>query len=337
MKHIPQQLIRIGSAKNEANLSKSQREFNRLTQQIETLEKELAEYRAASDRIEQRIQTELLPLQREYHQQQASLVHLFDRAYESGEFKANERKKLADLIRHLAFDLIAEYGFNELKPLYDKYDPDGFDTAARSAEEPKSVRQPPEEPPAPLEEEPWQAEQQPPPRPKSQKKLDREARKQLEERNTTKAVRTVYMDLVKAFHPDREPDETEKLRKTEIMQRITEAYEKSDLMALLRLQLEFNRIDQDHLETLAEQQVKYYNKILNQQTQELAEQVASLQWRLSVLSGRTLPVTVSPASLEHRLKADVQELKRAIKNLKSELTAFQSTTVLNQWLKSYRM
>lgn len=338
MTHDPQQLIRIGSPKNEANLSKYQREFNRLTRQIETLEKQLAEHRAVWDRIQYRTQTELLPLQAEYNQQRASLVHLFDRAYESGPFKANERKKLADAILTLAFNLIADHGFSELKTVYDKYDSDGFEAVSRSAEVIQESGRPPRDEPQPaFEEEPWYHNNPRSRRPKTQKQRDREARKELEERNSTKSVRTVYMDLVKAFHPDREPDEAEKQRKTEIMHRITDAYEKGDLMALLRLQLEFNRIDQNHLETLAEQQVRYYNKILKQQTQELEGQLRSLQVQLSALRGQSLSEKTSPASLEQGLKTDVQELKRAIKDLKSDLTAFQSTTVLNHWLKSYRI
>ncbi|MGV3560095.1 hypothetical protein [Larkinella arboricola] len=353
-----QHIIQIGSAKDKAHLSKSQKEFNRLTRKIEALEKALTEYRAASTRIHQRVQTELLPLQTEYHRQRASLVHLLDRAYESGDFKANERKKLADIILNLTFNLISEHGLDDLKPIYDKYDPDGFDAANAEADgltaevmkqmygamfgvefdEDADIRSPEEledQLRQKLEEQQRQADEQRAQRPKSQKQRDREAKKQLEERNITKAVRTVYMDLVKAFHPDREPDEAEKERKTEIMHRITEAYEKSDLLALLRLQLEFNRIDQDHLEALAEEQLKYYNKILKQQTQELEEQLYDLQSQLSPMSSKAL--VDSPAHLEYGLKADVQELKRAIKNLKSDLAAFQNRGVLKQWLKSYRI
>ena len=358
MKQTPQQIIQIGSAKDKGNLSKSQKEFNRLTQKIETLEKELVEYRAASTRIQQRIQTELVPLQTEYHRQRASLVHLLDRACESGDFKANERKKLADIILNLTFNLISEYGLDDLKPVYDKYDPNGFDAANAEANEltTEAMKQmygslfgvkfdenADTHSPEKLQEQLWQKleeqqtayEAQRAQRPKTQKQRDRETKKQLEERNITKAVRTVYMDLVKAFHPDREPDEVEKQRKTEIMHRITEAYEKSDLLALLRLQLEFNRIDQDHLETLAEEQLKYYNKVLKQQTQELEEQLYDLQSQLSVVSSKSF--VASPASLEYGLKTNVQELKRAIKDLKSDLAAFQNMTVLKQWLKSYRI
>ena len=43
------------------------------------------------------------------------------------------------------------------------------------------------------------------------------------------------MDLVKALHPDREPDEAEKLRKTELLKQVTTAYQANELLTLLRL------------------------------------------------------------------------------------------------------
>ena len=64
--------------------------------------------------------------------------------------------------------------------------------------------------------------------------------------------RCFYLDLVKTFHPDRELDEAEKIRKTAIMQRVTDAYEKNDLLVLLELQLEFERIDAQSLNSIAQ-------------------------------------------------------------------------------------
>ncbi|GAB3931734.1 hypothetical protein [Larkinella terrae] len=362
-----QQIIRIGSAKDADSLSKSQKEFNRLTRKIETLEKDLVTYRETATRIQQQIQKDLVPLQTEYDQQRANLVRVFDRAHDSGPFKANERKKLAYIILNLAFDLISEHGLDELKPIYDKYDSDGYDATNAEADDLASdtlkqmygamfgvefdadadlsspeklaeqLRQKLEEQQASYEENRRQTEERRAQRPKTKKQLEREAKKATEERSITKAVRTVYMDLVKAFHPDREPDEDEKVRKTEVMKRITEAYEKSDLLALLRLQLEYNRIDQNHLETLAEEQLTYYNKILKQQARELEEQLYNLQSQLSSLSGKPLYYVSSPGALESSFKTDVQELKRSIKNLKNDLKAFQDDAVLKQWLKSYRI
>jgi hypothetical protein len=57
------------------------------------------------------------------------------------------------------------------------------------------------------------------------------------------ALRSIYRQLASALHPDREPDELERARKTGLMGEVNAAYERRDLMALLTLQLRFEQID----------------------------------------------------------------------------------------------
>ncbi len=357
------QLVRIPAPANDkVSLSKAQKEFNRLTKKIGDLEEELGAFRAAATTLHQRIQTEYVPLLTDYNQQRANLLRVFDRAHDRPETTKSEKRKLVDLIINLAYDLIEKQGMDELKPIFDKYDKDGFDKTTAEAdgqiseamkdmvssmygitfdenadvstqekfmayvEAQMQAKQAGERADKPKEK-----------KPKSAKQQAREAKKQLEERNITKAVRTLYMDLVKAFHPDREPDETEKARKTEIMQRVTEAYEKSDLLALLRLQLEFNRIDQQHLETLADDQLRYYNKILKQQADELSGELFGLQNQLSAMLGKSPMLVGSAATLELSFNGDVRALKKSVKDLKRDIKDLSDSAVLRAWLKSYQI
>lgn len=121
------------------------------------------------------------------------------------------------------------------------------------------------------------------------------------------------------------------------MHRVTDAYEKSDLLALLRLQLEFERIDQTHLENLAEEQLKYYNKILRQQAQELDDEFFALQNELAALTGKPAFAVNSPIALEFSLNSDIAALKRDIKQIKADVKAFADPRILKQWLKTYRI
>lgn len=362
------QVVRIPTpGPDKTPLSKAQKEFNRLTKKIGELETELGSFRTAATGIQQRIQTEYVPLLRDYNEHRANLVRVFDRAHDRPETTKTERKKLVDLIVNLAYDLISQYGLDDLKPIFDKYDADGFDATDAEAdgqisgvmkemmasmygikfdeavdvstkekfmayvEEQMQTRQ------ADDQQRQQENEERRARKPKSAKQQEREAKKQVEERNITKAVRTLYMDLVKAFHPDREPDEAEKARKTGIMQRITEAYEKSDLLALFRLQLEYNRIDQAHLETLAEDQLKYYNKILKQQADELGEELFGLQSQLSSALGKPLMMVGSILGLEFSFNNDVRELKRSIKDVKREVKELSDPAYLKGWLKTYKI
>ncbi|WP_020605066.1 hypothetical protein [Spirosoma spitsbergense] len=356
-------IVQIGTKKDNAVLSKSQKEFNRLTRKIETLTADLHDLREAAVHIQQRVQKDYRPLVEQYSQFRAEMVRLFDRVYDGKTVTKTEKKKLADLIQKIAFELISTYGIDDLKPIYDKYNTEGFDQVNTQADEQtadmmKEMMETmfgiqfdddadvsdPQKMAAYMQEkiEQQQAEQgknkrQKADKPKTAKQQEREAKKQAEAQKITKAVRTLYMDLVKAFHPDREPDEAEKGRKTEIMHRVTEAYEKSDLLALLRLQLEFDRIDQAHLESLAEEQLKYYNKILRQQTQELDEELVSLHDELAVMTGKPAFAVSSRIALEFSLNSDIAQLKRDIKQIKSDVKAFADPSVLKQWLKTYRI
>ena len=361
-------IVQIGTKKEKAILSKSQKEFNRLIQKIEKLTTNLRYMREAAQRIQQRVQTDYRPLVEQYAQQRADMVRLFDRAYEHKEYTKTEKKKLADLISNIAFELIDQYGIDDLKAIYDKYDTDGFEKTNAESEQltaemmkemmasmfgiqfdddvdvsdPQKMTAYMKEKLAEQEAAEAQRQQQADERrarkSKTEKQQEREAKKKAEEQNITKAVRTLYMDLVKAFHPDRERDEAEKDRKTKVMQRVTEAYQKSDLLALLRLQLEFEHIDQSHLENLAEDQLKYYNKILRQQTQELDEEWFMLQNQLTAMTGKPSFAVSSPIALDFSLNSDIAQLKRDIKQLKGDLKAFAADPKsLKQWLKSYRI
>ncbi|AUD01227.1 hypothetical protein [Spirosoma pollinicola] len=335
-------LVRI---ENES-LSKSQKEFNRLTQKIEQRSVELNDLRAIYQQIQQRVQADYHPLIDQYGRLQADLVRLFDRAYTHEDITKIERKKLADLIRTMAFDLISVHEIDSLKPIYDKYKTEEFDGGTDGSDEQvpngKRIGTDPDEEHSEmtyeqeLEAAEAERQRQRANKPKSAKQLEREAKKQADVQKTTKAVRTLYMDLVKAFHPDREPDEAEKVRKTEIMHRVIAAYEKSDVLALFRLQLEFERIDQTHLEALAEDQLKYYNKILRQQAQELDDEFLALQKELATITGKATFTASSLVGFEISLNTDIAQLKRDIKQLKSDLKMLANMDILKQWLKSYR-
>lgn len=341
MSFLPTQyhIVRIGTGSEP--LSKSQKEFNRLTQKIEQLTVDLHDLRDVSGHIQQRVKADYHPLLDQYCRLQADLVRLFDRAYGHEDITNNEKKKLADLIRRMASDLISVHGVEALRPIYDTYNTAEFDDD-RNEDQPLASRNEANSDEGAddyiAEQEAAEAERQRQRanKPKSAKQLEREAKKMADAQKTTKAVRTLYMDLVKAFHPDREPDEAEKLRKTEIMHRVIAAYEKSDLLALFRLQLEFERIDQAHLEALAEEQLTYYNKILRQQAQELEAEFASLQKELAAMTGKSTFSAGSLVGFEFSLNSDIAQLKRDIKQLKQDVKALANTSILRQWLKSYR-
>ncbi|WP_420148140.1 hypothetical protein [Spirosoma sp.] len=91
-RHPQQHIVQISTPKNKAVLSKSQKEFNRLIQKIETLTDELAELRNVAQKIQLRIQTDYRPLVEQHAQLRADMVRVFDRAYERSELAKIEKK-----------------------------------------------------------------------------------------------------------------------------------------------------------------------------------------------------------------------------------------------------
>jgi hypothetical protein len=361
-----QTIVRIGAAKpDKALLSKAQKEFNRLTKKIGTLEKEIVELQKTAQSVQVRVQTELRPLLEAHDDLRADMVRLLDQMHPSKGLTKIQRAKIAQVVQELAFELI-DAGYDDLKPIYDKYDGQGFDAANEEAEQLTAERMKelvsamygiefeddadvstPEKMQAYLnekaranreeyEQQQQQADERRASRPKTARQQAREQQEQTETQNISKAVRALYMDLVKAFHPDREPDETEKIRKTEVMQRITTAYEASDLLTLLRLQLEFDRIDQDHLETLADSQLTHYNKILRQQVDTLEVEVYREGQRLTAMVGGGF-FGGSRYGVEFRLNQQIADVTAQTQQLRDDLVRLADVTALKVWLRTYRL
>ncbi|MPR33374.1 J domain-containing protein [Salmonirosea aquatica] len=90
-------------------------------------------------------------------------------------------------------------------------------------------------------------------------------------------ARAIYLRLVKKYHPDRETDEAAKIQKTELIQRVTKAYQENDFLALLKLQIEYLEEEEADAFWLAEDMLKRYNKILQKQLNEIRKEVDFLK------------------------------------------------------------
>lgn len=348
------------------SLSKAQKEFNRLTKRIAKLEKEVADFRDAATKLRQRVQNEYRPLQARHNDARAALVRQLDQAFDTYKLTKGEKTKIASLIGHCA-DLL-DRGHADLEPIIDKHAPPFTEEEEAAADQQTSemmkqlftmqygiefdpevdvstqekfkayVDQKFAEQDAEYEKQEAEAAERRAKRKKSPKQQAAEEKKQAEEKSITKTVRALYMDLVKVLHPDLEPDEAEKLRKTELLKQVTTAYEANELLTLLRLQLELQRIDQSHLENLAEDQLKYYNKLLKEQVRELDEALYQEQADLSGFTGKPYYYTPTPAALELDYQQQKAGLNQKIKQLEAEVLAFShDPAALKAFLKTYRI
>jgi hypothetical protein len=330
-------LLRINNTKS--GLNKKQKEFNLLTEKIAFLEQQIPELKNAYDQILARYPKELTPLVMEYQTFRVEIVHIMDRAYQSNTYRNLYLLKLAYLISEASFELITHYHFEELIPIFNKYSPESYEVILARHQATQAVK--PTEEPIQIPETSASSVSFHELDPEEQRRIKAAQRlSRMQEQNlpqTTRSVRNVYTDLVKAFHPDRELDEIEKLRKTEIMKSVTEAYQRNNLMELLRLQIDFNQIDQSQLENLDKAQLNYYNKVLGEQLDELEAEKQAIQKQLADITGLLPQHINSLTTAVVKFNTNVNQAKTDIKEIRNLIKVWSIPSRLHAYLKTYRI
>jgi hypothetical protein len=169
-------------------------------------------------------------------------------------------------------------------------------------------------------------------KPRSAAQLRREA----EAQQATLSLREIYRKLASALHPDREKDEAERAAKTELMQRVNQAYAAGDLLALLELQLRIEQIDASHAATASESRLKHYNKVLAEQLAELKSEIDDTQTRWFVEFDLPPFTEADPHRLAKVLDETKHEWLADLARLQQELRMFDDVPATKQWLKRER-
>ena len=87
---------------------------------------------------------------------------------------------------------------------------------------------------------------------KTKKELQREAIEKAKEEAQSKSLKSIYISLSKALHPDMESDPELKLQKEELMKKVTVAYQEKNFPALLELEMEWIHQTSQHLKEMNE-------------------------------------------------------------------------------------
>lgn len=351
--------IAVVTGHDQPKLSKGQQTFNQLIKQIERKRAQLADWETAIPLYQQKYTCELLPLVKNLMDEQVKFLHSLDRACDHKEIKKSERRMITSLIVDLAGDLLAARNDAELKAVYNKHSHSDYDKKeAANIKGMKSMMEDvlgvdlgddvdmnsPEDllkrVQAQMEEEwaqdnaerqAWEALQ--PKRKKSAKQLAKEAQLKAEEQQVSLSIREVYRKLVSALHPDREPDIQERKRKTTLMQRVNEAYEKRNLLQLLKLQLELEHIDQATVNNISEDRLKHYNKILKEQLAELEQEIFHVEGGFMAQFGINPFDRMSPGTIIRGLATEIVGVQHTIHDLKKDVIAFEDIKKVKAWLK----
>lgn len=150
-------------------------------------------------------------------------------------------------------------------------------------------------------------------------------------------MRAVYRKLASELHPDRELDPDERVRKTALMQRVNQAYEAGDLLALLELQLEVEQLDAGALAGLARSRLMHYNLVLAEQLARLEEELVEVTLPFARVQPGPVPRNFSPATVSRTLDADLKEMKAILRELKQDVVRFRDVDYLKASIRYYRV
>lgn len=281
---------------DQSPLGKKQKQFNKLLQDIDSL-KEAIE--VLEDQMRSGMSfyhAEIRPRQREQQRVTADNIRNMHRLYDHKIFTKTDRKKIAHLITEYSGEILAAVGtgedgeFDDIKAIFDEYNAESWDEMAEEGQKVSNVFAneffsemgidlgiQPDDDMETIEEKVKAAaerKQEAEAEKKHQKPTSKkEAAQQAENLNIQKISKSIYNDLVKLLHPDREQDEVLKHEKTEAMKKVNEAWQNNDFFALLTLQSEYLHKHGDHIATLPDEQFKFYIAVLKKQKSELQEQL----------------------------------------------------------------
>jgi hypothetical protein len=354
--------ISIVTCKDHPHLSKEQKAFNTLIKKIDEKRASLAAWQEIIPAYQKKYASDFIPLVASSQEVQIEMVHFLDRTCDKKGLTSPERRMIHDLVSRMAGDLAVERNDEELKNIYNKHSGSDLDKEAEASmnglkslledvigvdlgddldmsspeEIFKRAQAHMNEQQTQFEAERREHEEHQSKRKKTAKQIAKESQQQAEEQQTSQSIRELYRKLASALHPDREPDPQERERKTLLMQRINQAYDKKNLLLLLELQLELEHIDQATINNITSSRLKHYNKILKEQLNELEHEIFVTEDMFKAQFGMSPFERLTPSTLMRNLAADIVGIQQDIRELKSDLLAFQDIKKLKAWLKDMR-
>lgn len=331
--------------------SPEQLQFNQLTQRIIEQKQELAQWHAAINQYQQKYHADFVPLLSDYDNIRTKLALRLDASYIEKTLSKKDQEKIAHLIIELCTSILERQDHPELQLLIEKYSdssevPTDEVAAITPAEQmidfndEAAVLRYMEE-----QEQEWSRQSQ------EREQLARERKKKSklgakqkaienERIQSSVSIREVYRKLASALHPDREPDEQERHRKTELMKRVNTAYDKKDLLQLFELQLEIEQIKPDQFEQLNAEKLIHYLHVLNQQSDDLQHEINHLQktaFSSTDHSKKGVSPKRKPEHLLRELKRQITQLENEIHSIKDYLHLFEDVKMIKSMLKDFQL
>lgn len=353
---LSKQLLHIHPKHTQAPLSEAQQAFNRLLTQLEEARKQWQVWQDATQEVHTRYAKQVRPLLGQLWQAQAALAQWLDER--TGERMSKlDHHTLVQMIVQLseegaqqAEDTRVRKVLAELHARYASQD-EGAELAEEDVQTPVHATDSKPEPEvdwndpdavAAYVEAQTQAAQAQAQRARSahqqqRQRVQAQRKAQAAEQAAKPSVRAVYRKLASSLHPDREQDPKARERKTALMQRVNQAYEADDLLALLELQWEVEQLDASRLAQLQDASLLRYNQVLQEQLQQLQQAVRDAQASLAEMLGLDTRQRHAPHKMPGLLRQYAQSLQQQVLQLQQMTLHLQhEPETLTQWLRAQR-
>ncbi|WP_279361318.1 J domain-containing protein [Xanthomonas sacchari] len=331
----------------------ARKRFDSLVKRLERARAQLHAWQEALPRWEQRFHEQVDPLLQERDAAQVQLLRELDAAHATFKLSKRDRADLSELICELAALLIRDGDNDGLKDIYDRHSPLGFDQDLAESEalltsvigeefglteEEMAHIHSPEALYAQIQERLHSQQAHAAGRAQQRDKRRRAGAGKAAQvaADPQQTRRALYRNLVAALHPDREPDPQQRERKTALMQRLNQAYQNDDLLALLELQLEIGQLDQAGIAAMAEERIRDYNDLFAAQLRQVEQTLAGLVDDFMGRYGLQDERAPQPQRLDALLAQIKRQVQEEIRSCADDRAAARQADTLKQWLKRER-
>lgn len=332
--------------------------FNRALVRIDKIKTQMAEMEATCQAHQQDKHAQLRPLLAQETQLIREMVLFLDGHLELKSLSKTQRKTATTLLLTLAANL-ASQGDAEMAELHDRRSPQTLDdiekesakAAAMSFQDMmehvlgermpdlEGVDDPEEMMRASLrhieklqEEDRLRREAASAARKAKRKPSAAQEQAQAAQEHADVTLKTIFRQIASRLHPDREPDEQERLRKTALMSEANAAYDRKDLVALMNIQLQAEMVDRDHATRLSAERLAALTLLLKQQAAELERERQAAQQRWMHLLDVPFGLSLQPAMLRSWLNQEVATHNQRLTHWREDLAQVQEETGFRAWL-----
>lgn len=347
--------LQVSPSQGGPALTPAQKRFNTLLRQIERTRQTLTAWRDGIPAYRQAHAEVLEPLSNQLLDGDRHWAFALDEAFEQHKLTPTQRTTLRELLCEISGHLLEARGEDtELEALFNKHAEVDFQTEKRARlqemkesaewmtgldlgddddlESPKDLFQRVKEGMQAQDADRDEPAETPTPRKKTAAQLRREA----EAQQATQSVREVFRKLASALHPDRETDAEQRAAKTALMQRVNQAYDAKDLLALLELQLEIEQIDARHIAQASDQRVKHYNKVLAEQLDDLKSELEYVEADFCIEFGLRLVGTMDPKKLGQLVEQGRRVWLARLSEQQRDLRMLNDAAATKRWLNQQR-